>query len=85
MTVNELLDQHHKVLRAKADLDDINFLYPEDDGNGHLGNGLRASFYDGALKRYLDEVKKLKELMDKATPDVITEARRKAKAEQEKK
>lgn len=76
-TLQQLLDQHNKTMRAKADLDDINFLYPEDGQAG--SQGLRETFYEGALRRYLDAAKVMKDLMAKASPDVLAEAKRIAK------
>ena len=81
MTVNELMDQHNKVLRAKADMNDINFLYPENDGG--VGSSLRETFFDGAFKRYIEQVKIMKEMMAQATPEVLAEAKTKAKAERD--
>ena len=76
MTAQDLVDQHYKVLRAKESIDETFFLYPEDDRNQHMGTGMRQSFYDSAFKKYADEVQKMKEMMSKASPDMLNEARR---------
>lgn len=83
ITVQQLMDQHNKVLRAKADLDDINFLYP-DDGNPERP-ALREQFFEGAYKHYLEVVKVMKDLMNQAEPAVLAEAKRLAREQQEKK
>jgi hypothetical protein len=79
--LKQLMDQHTKVLRMKADMDDINFLYPEDGVAGQAA--FRETFLDGARGRLLHEVQKMEALMALADPETLAEARRRAIAERD--
>ena len=73
ITVQQLLEQHEKVRRAKDDVQTNDILHPE---GGGIGRDLRGTFYESSLKIYLTEAKKMRQLMNEAAPDVLAEAQR---------
>lgn len=73
VTVEELVKAHELCLATRAEVDQVDLLYPVE------GVPFESALYEAALTRKKQADDTMRSLMSKAAPEVLAEARRKVR------